>query len=669
MVLPAAPAQRVGVPTSDLDNLSVDELFSVEVTSVGRKAQELAKAPAAVFVLTASDIRRSGATSIPEALQLVPGLTVLSLDGRSWTVSARGGARQYADQMLVMIDGRSLYTPFFSGVIWDAVDVPLEDIEQIEVVRGSGAVMWGPNAVNGVVNIITKSARKTKGGQVASAGGNAQENVTEARWGAVPNDRVAWRVWGKYTDLTPAYGSPGYYVFPAGGTFETPSIRDLNSTAGRLGFRVDGQSGDKDQWTIQGDIFKTSRQDPLATPVLFPAVIDQSQGHSGYFGLSLQGQWTHTAAAGAESTLQFSIDRTDLDYEIVRDNLHNLNLNYQSRQQTGYRNEFYWGAGYQHYWDSAAPNLPVAYNPAKSSYFSGDVVARDECRMIPGLLTASAGVRLDYNSYHQLEYQPSLRLLYTPGARQSAWFAVSRAVRAPNRVDRDFDEYAGATLVDGYPVQAWMFGTKSMRSEVERSVEAGYRYQAGQRWSVDASVYWSYYERLRGIEGTPAPLLSFPNGAPTLTESVYTCNCGAGRSYGGEIWGTWQVSSTWRLSPSYSYLNETRWLPSSPYTQYLWDGTPVDLAHQGVLRSQHDLARNLQFDLTARARSRDESIYHMPGVLLLDARLAWHPWNSGEFSLSVKNLANREVFEGIPQLMTVAIPIRREFVVKWSQRF
>src|ERR1022692_639795 len=197
IILGTAFAQRVGAPTDDLDKLSVDELFTLQVTSVGRKAQELSKAPAAVFVLTAEDIRRSGATSIPEALQWVPGLTVSRLDGRSWSVSARGGSRLFANQILVMIDGRSLYMPLFSGVIWDTIDVPLENIEQIEVVRGPGAVMWGPNAVNGVINIITKSSRTTKGGQVSAAGGNQSDDV-EARWGAAPTDRISWRAWGKF---------------------------------------------------------------------------------------------------------------------------------------------------------------------------------------------------------------------------------------------------------------------------------------------------------------------------------------------------------------------------------------------------------------------------------------------------------------------------------------
>jgi iron complex outermembrane receptor protein len=667
-LLSAGWAQRVGIPTTDLDKVSVDELFSVEVTSVDHKAQQLAKSPAAVYVLTAADIRRSGATSIPEALQLVPGLTVLQLDGRSWTVSIRGGARQYADKILVMIDGRSLYTPFFSGVVWDTIHVPMDDIEQIEVVRGPGAVMWGPNAVNGVINIITKNARDTKKVQVSSAGGTGLVNATDFRWGAGAGDHAAWRVWGQFEDLNPADGSPGYFNLAAVGPFRAGSIQDLNSRSGAFGFRGDGQFSDQDQWMMEGDLFQTNRTDPQVNPILFPVNVQQSTAQSNYFGWSLMGRWIHTTSQG-ENTLQFSFDRTDLDYSFIGANLDNLNVNYESRRQTGERNEFYWGVGYQQYWDHSDGDLRFTYNPPSALYRDADVVARDEWQFIPGSLTGSAGVRLDYDSYHQLEYQPSLRLIYTPDSHQSAWFAVSRAVRSPNRVDRDFVGSPGSELLEGYPVELWMFGSKTMRSEVERSVEAGYRFQWGQHWSVDGSVYWSYYERLRGIEGQSTPTLSFPNGVPTLTGSVYTCNCGAGRSYGAEIWGTWQVRPGWRLSPEYSYLNEARWLPSSPYLEYLWDGTPVDLAHQGVMRSQHDLAHHLQLDLTGRARSRDEALYHVPGVFLMDARLSWKPWHTGEFSLTVKNLAGRQVMEGFPELETVAIPIRRTFVFKWTQRF
>ncbi len=215
--LNSALSQHVGDPTNDLDKVSVDELFSVQVTSVGRKAEKLSKASAAVFVLTADDIRRSGATCIPEALQWAPGLTVLKLDGRAWVVSARGGASQYADKMLVMIDGRSLYTPLFSGVLWETIDVPMEDIERIEVVRGPGAVMWGPNAVNGVINIITKTSRQTKGAVVSVAAGNEQRGAAEARMGRFSQRRFVLPRLGTnrgFHSRLPRFGGPYLHLRP-----------------------------------------------------------------------------------------------------------------------------------------------------------------------------------------------------------------------------------------------------------------------------------------------------------------------------------------------------------------------------------------------------------------------------------------------------------------------
>ena len=289
-----ATAQRVGTPTDDLTNLSVDELFRIQVTSVDRKAQQLSKAPAAIFVLTAEDIRRSGATSIPEALRWVPGLTVLRIDGRAWTISARGLASLYADKMLVMIDGRSLYTPTFAGVIWDAIDVPLEDIEQIEVVRGPGVVMWGPNAVNGVINILTKRAQATKGVEISAAGGNELRGSILGRWGAAPSEHLAYRIWAKLDDRGPAFSSPGYYSFNRSSVVTDPRpIRDLDSETARLGFRIDAAPSGSDSLLFEGDVYKMGRHDPIAYPIFMPSVIDAVQGHTGYEGGFVQARWTH----------------------------------------------------------------------------------------------------------------------------------------------------------------------------------------------------------------------------------------------------------------------------------------------------------------------------------------------------------------------------------------
>jgi len=663
----SAYGQRLGAPTTDLDKASPDELFSVQVTSVGRKAQKLSKAPAAVFVLTAEDIRRSGATCIPEALQGVPGLTVLQIDGRSWAVSARGGARQYADKILVMIDGRSLYMPFFSGVVWDAIDVPLSDIEQIEIVRGPGAVMWGPNAVNGVINIITKRATATTGGQVKVTSGNELRNGTEARWGAAPNDRMAYRVWGKFDYRNPAFDSPGYFRFDNQFTVQDPSLHNVDSGAGRAGFRVDGQSGERDQWMVQGDGYKLDRQDATAYAILAPISVQRLQEHTDYQGGDLQAKWTHTASTGNESELQFTYSRNDWNYEFLSVHLNNLTLDYQKRIQTGEYNEIYWGAGYQRYWDDTRAGNFMQFTPARSDYHNGDVVFRDEWQVVPDRWTLSAGVRLDYGSYRRLEYQPSFRLLYTPSSQASAWLSVSRAVRTPSRLDRDAQLNEGMAASQPFPTTATLLGNSQFRSEVERSLEAGYRIQAGQRWSIDVSAFWSYYGRLRLIEAPwPPPLLFTPD--PVFSLRLTMANGGSSRSYGGEIWGSFQVQRRWKLIPSYSYLNETRWLPASAYYQLDWDGTPASLPHQGALRSQHDLSRTVQFDLMARVRSHDNWL-NLPGALLLAARLSWRPVRGGEFSATIRNLTNRKIVESYPDVVTCALPLRRTFAIGWTQRF
>jgi iron complex outermembrane receptor protein len=281
----------------------------------------------------------------------------------------------------------------------------------------------------------------------------------------------------------------------------------------------------------------------------------------------------------------------------------------------------------------------------------------------------SAGVRIDYNTYHRAEYQPSFRLLYTPSAKQSAWVAVSRAVRLPSRVDRDGRIDNGQLLMPGMPVPVTVIGigSQAFRSETERALEAGYRLQAGQRWSVDASVFWSYYGRLRALDGPLLPVVSYSGRVPSLLLTVTEDNAATGRSYGGEIWGMWQVCRGWRLIPSYSYLNESLWLPGSTYVRYVWDARPITVPHQALLRSQHDLSRNWQLDLMAKARSK-ETRHSLPGAFLIDARLGWRPTRSGEMSFSVENLANRRVVEAYGEEPNIAIPIRRTFVIKWTQR-
>jgi iron complex outermembrane receptor protein len=459
------------------------------------------------------------------------------------------------------------------------------------------------------------------------------------------------------------------YHFPTT-SYLDPSVHNLDTVTGRTGFRVEGQPDEKDQWLIQGDLFRTDRQDPVAAVGIPPAVY-RTQAQAAYRGGYLQGRWTRTSSAGSESVVQFSYDRTNINYSDAGGEMQNLIFDFQQRTQTGERNEVYWGAGFQQYSDRSDSGALMSFSPNAAVIRSGDIVVRDEWEAIAGRLVASAGVRVDYNSYSDIEYQPSVRLLYTPKANQSAWLAVSRAVRTPNRADRDIVYDLGSALVPGVgiPITATLTGSKSMRSEVARTAEGGYRFQAGQRWSVDASAFFSSYERLRSVDYALAPTVIVTASGISLGLPLHMANSGAGRSYGGEVWSTIQVRRGWRLIPAYSYVKDDRWLPASSTVYfYSWENVPPDLRHQGTVRSQHDLSRTWQLDLMARARSRDLA-NGLPGVLLFDARLNWHPLRGTEFAFGVQNLTDRHVFEAISGGVTPAIPTRRTVVVQLLQRF
>ena len=666
-------AQRVGVPTEDLSKVGIDELFSVEVTSVDKKAQQLSKAPAAIFVLTADDIRRTGATCIPEALQWVPGLTVLQINGRDWVVSARGSARQYANKMLVMVDGRSLYTPLFAGVIWDAIDVPMQDIEQIEVIRGPGAVMWGPNAVNGVINIITKKARRTEGGSVSVSAGNDVRASLQASDNASLSEGTAVRFWGGIGERTPGFGVPATFLLDSLVPYQTAHAADLDDYGASAGIRLDSRLGERDDLLIQANGLRSGRQDPLAYVVVLPTAVAASQGHSDYETGSLQALWTHTGSADTDSSLQFTFDQGNYHYPFLGAASRKLSLDYQRRSRISARHELYFGAGFQQYSDSTTAGARIALQPEAGPFRDGSLTVRDEFQASSHWML-SAGVRADYNSYTHFEWQPSFRILYTPGPRQSFWAGWSRAVRLPSRWDRDIDIDLGAEMLGGLPIESVLSGSHAMRSEVERSWEAGYRYQQAQRWSADVSVYWSNYDHLRASQ-IAQPTVVINGSALKFVSHTIEDNAGTGRTYGAEIWGRWQATDRWRIVPSYSYANETLSLPPGGYVsgivlpgQYIWDNSLARMRHQVSLRSQHDLFRHLQLDLMARAHSHIAG-YNLPGTLLEDVRLGWRPTRRGELSVLVQDITGRRVLEAYAEGPLAAIPLRRTATVQWKQRF
>ena len=444
------------------------------------------------------------------------------------------------------------------------------------------------------------------------------------------------------------------------------SVRNLDMGSGNLGFRFDSQSGTRDQWTLEGDVMRVDEQDPLLDPS--GASFAPARGHTDFRGGSILGRWTHTSSPGAETALQVSYYRGNLSYPYVGGEIGNLTIDLQRRWRTGERNELYAGVGYQRYTDDMSAGRPMRFSPATSDYDDAYAVLRDEFQLVPGRLTASVGLRLDRSDYAGLQYQPSLRLLYTPNTRHSAWIGASRAVRTPSRENRDIDILDTPIPFNGLPTQPYVYGAKSLKAETERSLEAGYRIQSGQRWSIDVSAFGSSYGRLIALHTPAVPQVDLSASVPMLVLPLTYDNAGAGRSYGGEVWASWRLSSSWKLVPSYSYLHEDRRLPASPDMLYYWDAPFHTVPHQFRLRSEYDFSPTWHIDVMARASSRDRQ-WQLAGGWFFDAWVAWHPTRTGELSLSVRDLSGRRVLESYPELGTPSIPTRRTVLVQWSQRF
>jgi iron complex outermembrane receptor protein len=529
--------------------------------------------------------------------------------------------------------------------------------------------MWGPNAVNGVINIITRKAKQAKSVDIHASTGNELRGSGFASWSSAPADRAAVRVWGKLVDREPAFSSAGDYLLNTSIRMRDPRPIDrLESRTASMGMRLDSELSAKDQLTVQLDAYGAGRDEMLGYARLPSGALDIAAGRTSSWGGSTQAKWTRTSSPGNEGTLQFTFDKQSLGYPFIDANLNNLAVDYQRLHQTGETNELYWGGGYQQYWDDTRSTGLLGFRPASDIYRVGNVVVRDEWQPVPGKLLASAGIRVDYSSQTRFEFQPSVRLLYTPSTRQSLWAGASRAARMPNRLDRDLQSDAGVEMFAGLPIKAEVFGSRGILSETELTAETGYRFQSGQRWSVDTAVFWNYYPRLRALRVPQQPEIMFLPQGPFGYLSIATESSAKGRSYGSETSLTWQVSGGWRLSPSYSWLNQREWMPPAntqfSYARLLTSSAPH---HQGLVRSQHDLGRRWQLDLMARARSYNNEL-RLAGLMLADARLAFRPTQDTEFSVTVRNITGRSEFEAFSESAFVAIPLRRTVVFKWTHR-
>jgi len=584
---------------SELKKLGLEELMNMEVTTASKRAEKLAEVPAVIQVITGDDIRRSGASSIPEALRLAANLQVAQVASSQWAISARGFNGTAANKLLVLIDGRSAYTPLFSGVFWDVQDTLLQDVDRIEVISGPGGTIWGANAVNGIVNIITKSARDTQGLYLEGGAGSELRGFGGLRYGGELRPDLHFRLYGKYFDRDDT-------VFPNG---------DDATNAwhmGQGGFRVDWDATNNNVLTLQGD--------------LYDGRVDQADGNETVVtGGNLLGRWTHPFAEDSDLQFQAYYDRTRRRIpDLFSEDLDTYDVDLNHRFPLGRRQNIAWGLGYRLIEDEVGNSAALAFLPAQKSFQIFSAFLQDEITIVEDRLRVTLGSKFEHNDYTDFEFQPTARLIWTPTERQTLWAAVSRAVRTPSRIDEHL-------FVPGTPPFSVFAGGSNFVSEELLAYEAGYRVQPYAKLSLSVSGFYHDYDDLRSIE----PVL------PNTDFPAVFANGLEGETYGVELAATYQMTPWWRLRGGYTFLEKDIDLKPGSRDLNQGRGEGNDAEQHFLLRSSVDLPRHVEFD--AAIRYVDTlTAPNVPSYIGIDLRLGWRPIRDLELAIVGQNLLDNQ---------------------------
>jgi iron complex outermembrane receptor protein len=581
---------------TQLSRMSLEELANVEVTSVSKSAQSLSGAPASIYVITHEELRRSGALSIPEALRLAPNLQVEQINSQEYQITARGFGsnlelQNFSNKILILIDGRSVYNPLFSGVAYDAQDVVMDDVERIEVIAGPGATLWGANAMNGVINIITRNSHDSQGGLVRASAGN-QETALAARYGGSLGAASAFRVYAKGFDRGPS---------------ELPDGSSAGDRWHKLqtGLRIDlGSARQADRFTIEADYQQATEN-------------FGDFGDAGFTQYDLSGRWERRGAH-LDTRLQVYFDRTDREQAPsgVALTLDNYDLDFQQTLNHG-RHRLVWGVGrrYSDYDIVSTPTLrfvPAHRTLELTNLFAQDTLALgDEFKL-------TLGLKFEENSFSGWATLPDLRLAWTPDDATLVWASAARAIRSPTPFDTDVQEWAEGT-------QLFITGDPDFEPETVDAFEIGYRSQPHATISWSLSTFYNDFDDLRSIEIAPVTFLPLRWG-----------NLIEGGTYGVELWANWQATPWWRLSPGFRSLHK-RLRASEGASQLL--GTEQagnDPTSQASLKSSMDFGR-WGVDAMLRYVGKLPSPEN-PSYTELGARVSWLASESLELSISGFNL-------------------------------
>jgi iron complex outermembrane receptor protein len=648
------------VPSSrDISELAPEDLMKLTVTSAANKEEPLSKVGAALYVITREDIASSGANNIPDLLRLVPGVEVAQINANQWAISIRGFNSFYSNKVLALIDGRALYQPSFSTVLWDMQDTPLEDIERIEVIRGPGGTIWGANAVNGVINIITRRARDTQGGLMTAGAGSWRTADGLLQYGDKIGSEGTYRAFAKYFDVSSS-------VFPGG----QQAYDAWHSWA--AGFRSDWDLSPRDTLSVQADIRNTieggTTQAVFSQPQPSESIMNSPIRN---VGDDVMETWHHTLEGGSETTLRVYYDRIDRHGEAGIDVTNDtVDADFEHHLAVGARNDVVWGLDLRVHRDDirSDDSHSLQIIPERRTIPFGSGFLQDEIRLTNSLFL-TLGSKLEHNDYTGFEYEPGAQLVWTPTESHTFWTSASKAVRQPNRADFGARLNVAVTPIDGMLALITLSGDSGVKAEKLHDYEAGYRSQIHRRLSLDLSTFLSYYHDLETSEpGTPY-LATNPGGAPYLVLPLSFANLAHARDYGAELFFHWTATRRWTVSPGYSFLQMSTRTQAGSGDAFVSTIPGSSAKHHFRASSVLNLRSNLEWNATLRYVSRLASP-NIPSYVGADTSLRWRLREHVEVSMTGQNLLSPRHMEfGDVQKVLIPSPVLRSVFGKLTWRF
>jgi iron complex outermembrane recepter protein len=636
------PARAASVPDESgnpLKGMTLEQLGNVEVTTASKEPEQVWKTPAAIFVLTGDDIRRSGATSIPEVLRLVPGVEVGRIDSNGWAVGIRGSETNFSKAVLVLIDGRSVYTPLYAGVYWDVQDLVLEDIDRIEVIRGPGATVWGPNSADGVINIITKAASETQGAMVSVLSGSVDRLIAEAQYGGNIGDDLSYRVYGKGFIREPEYHT------------------DHNNFDGwnqeRGGFRLDWREDAHTNYMLEGDVYGGTS--PAETG---PASFDNSVS-----GGDIVGRWRRTFDNGSDIYVEGYFDRTVRGGNLYGETRNTFDLDFLHHLRIAERHDVSYGFGLHWSPNRFIQRIPtVNVTPNTETDYTNTGFVQDEIHFLDNKAFLTVGAKFEDNNFGGFDVQPTLRALWNANPHQSFWAAVTRGVTTPSRIEEGFD-LSGQLSVNP-PLYLAVLGNPHFQSETVIGYEGGYRQLLRKNFYLDLDVFHNNYDHLQSFG--PETLIG-----NTLT--IFYENAIAGSTNGIEIAPSWKPTAWWNLSGSYSFvgINFHADAPGSDISSTgsvrTYEGSSP--SHQVKIESRIDLGKKFEFDQAYFYVSALPA-QKVPSYQTMNGRLQWNIRKDWNLSLVGENLFQPYHFEwGTGDPSEAVIGIRRAAYMKLTWEF